>query len=265
MSSTYRSQHHIPIGTGSALSGKEINMNWRKRFSVLAMLAILFFSTSVPAAGAKPALDFDPEDFVREVTNPYFPLKPGTTFVYKGESDGAALREVLTVTNKTKKIMGVRTRVVRHLVYEDGVLIEEAFDWFAQDEDGNVWYFGEDTKDFDENGNVISTEGSWQAGVGGAKPGIVMLAKPKKGKKYKQENAPGVAEDTAQVIGYKDSFCVPYKCFEDVLVTKEWNPLEPGFVEHKYYAKGVGFIYSIAVKGGDEEISLVRVKRQRED
>ena len=120
-------------------------MNWKKRFSVLVMLAVLLLSTSVPAAGAKPALEFDPDDFVRKVTNPYFPLKPGTTFVYKGESEGASIREVMTVTNKTKKIMGVTTTVVYHLAYEDGVLIEETFDWFAQDEDGNVWYFGEDT------------------------------------------------------------------------------------------------------------------------
>ena len=236
-------------------------MNWKKRFSVLAALAVLLLSTSVPAAGAKPALEFDPDDFVREVTNRYFPLKPGTTFIYKGESEDAPTREVMTVTNKTKKIMGVTTTVVYHLAYEDGVLIEETFDWFAQDEDGNVWYFGEDTKEYDENGNVISTEGSWQAGVDGAKPGIIMLANPTKGKKYKQEVAPGVAEDMAQVIGYKDSFCVPYKCFKNVLVTKEWTPLEKGFVEHKYYAKGVGFIYGVMVKGGEEELKLVRVKR----
>lgn len=236
-------------------------MNWKKRFSVLAVLVILLLSTSVPAAGAKPALEFDPDDFVREVTNPYFPLKPGTTFIYKGESEGSPTRQVMKVTNKTKKIMGVTTTVVHDLAYEDGVLIEETFDWFAQDEDGNVWYFGEDTKEYNENGNVVSTEGSWQAGVDDAKPGIIMLANPAKGKKYKQEVAPGVAEDTAQVIGYKDSFCVPYKCFTKVLVIKEWTPLEKGFVEHKYYARGVGFIYAVLVKGGEEELGLVRVKR----
>ena len=241
-------------------------MNWKKRFFVLAALLALLFSTSLPAAGATPALDsepedFDPEDFVREVTNPYLPLKPGTTLVYKGENEGAPIREVMTVTNNTKEIMDVTTTVVYHLAYEDGALVEETYDWFAQDEDGNVWYFGEDTKELDEDGNVISTEGSWQAGVNGAEPGIAMPASPRKGKEYKLENAPGVAEDTAKVIGYKDSFCVPYKCFEHVLVTKEWNPLEKGYVEHKYYARGVGFIYSLAVKGGDEEISLVRVKR----
>jgi hypothetical protein len=235
-------------------------MNGKKRFSILVALVALLFSTNVPAAGAKPALEFDPEDFVREVTNPYFPLRAGTTFVYKGESEGAPTRDVMTVTDKTKKIMGVTTTVVYHLAYEDGTLIEETYDWFAQDEDGNVWYFGEDTKEFDENGNVLSTEGSWRAGVDGAEPGIIMLANPRKGKKYHQENAPDVAEDMAQVVGYKDSFCVPYKCFKNVLVTKEWSPLEKGVVELKYYAKGVGFIFGEMVKGGQEQIELVRIR-----
>ena len=140
------------------------------------------------------------------------------------------------------------------------MLIEDTFDWYAQDEEGNVWYFGEDTKELDENGNVVSTEGSWEAGVNGAEPGIIMLAEPKKGDKYQQENAPDVAEDMAQVIGFEDSVCVPYGCFEDVLVTKEWTPLEQGMVEHKYYAQGVGFIFGEMVKGGEEQIELVRVR-----
>ena len=165
-------------------------MNWSKRFYVLAVLAILMISVSVPAAGAKPAQEFDPDDFVREVTNPYFPLKPGTTFIYKGETEGSPTCQVMTVTNKTKKIMGMTTTVVYHLVYEEGVLVEETFDWFAQDEDGNVWYFGEDTKDIDENGNT-STEGSWQAGVDDAEPGIFMLAHPTEGKKIQDLECAG--------------------------------------------------------------------------
>jgi hypothetical protein len=140
------------------------------------------------------------------------------------------------------------------------VLVEDTYDWYAQDTAGNVWYFGEDTKELDENGNVISTEGSWEAGVNGAEPGIIMEANPKKGDKYQQEFATDVAEDMAQVIGFVDSFCVQYGCFEDVLVTKEWTPLEHGVVENKYYAQGVGFIYSEMVKGGDETSELVRVK-----
>jgi hypothetical protein len=167
----------------------------------------------------------------------------------------------MTVTQETKEILGVTTTVVYHLSYEDRVLVEETFDWFAQDVDGNVWYFGEDTKELDENGNVVTTEGSWEAGVDGAEPGIIMLADPKKGDKYQQELAPDVAEDMAQVIGFEDSLCVRYGCFEDVLVTKEWSPLEKGVVEYKYYAKDVGFIFGVMVKGGDEQTELVRVRQ----
>ncbi len=232
---------------------------------ITSVLAIIFATVTVAAVdydAKKPPLQIDPGDFVSVIDNPYFPLEPGTTFTYRGESEGAPTREVMTVTHETKEILGVTTTVVYHLGYEDGVLIEETFDWFAQDEDGNVWYFGEDTKELDENGNVISTEGSWEAGVDGAEAGIIMLADPKKGDRYQQENAPDVAEDMAQVIGFEDSLCVRYGCFENVLVTKEWTPLEKGVVEHKYYASGVGFIYGIMVKGGEEEIELVRVRHE---
>jgi len=235
-------------------------MKWIKRLfaCTVIMLALLF--TSVSTVGAKTRLHIDPNDFVDEVTNLYFPLEPGKTYLYRGESEGAPTRDVMIVTNETKAILGVTTTVVHHLSYEDGVLIEETFDWFAQDEEGNVWYFGEDTKELDEDGNVISTEGSWEAGVDGAEPGIIMLADPKKGDKYQQENAPDVAEDMAQVLGFEDSLCVRAGCFEHVLVTKEWSPLERGVVENKYYAPGVGFIFGVMVRGGEEQTELVRVR-----
>jgi len=235
-------------------------MNWKKQIFVLTsiLLTMLFVATS--RVGAKPSLQLDPGNFVSVIDNPYFPLEPGTTFTYRGESEGAPTRDVMTVTEDTKVILGVTTTVVYHLSYEDGVLIEETFDWFAQDVEGNVWYFGEDTKELDENGNVISTEGSWEAGVNGAEPGIIMLADPKKGDKYQQENAPDIAEDMAQVIEFEDSLCVRYGCFENVLVTKEWSPLEKGVVEYKYYAKGVGFIFGTMVKGGEEQTELVRIR-----
>jgi hypothetical protein len=241
-------------------------MKWKKRLfvSLTILLAILF--AAPPTVLAKSSAEippFDPDNFVRKIDNPYFPLKPGTTFTYRGEKEGAPTRDVIKVTNQTKVILGVATTVVHHLSYEDGVLVEDTFDWFAQDEEGNVWYFGEDTKELDEEGNVISTEGSWQAGVDGAKPGIIMLADPEKGDKYQQEFAPGVAEDMAQVLGFKDSLCVRAGCFEHVLITKEWTPLEPGVVEKKYYAKGVGFIFSEMTKGGEEQSELVRVTRQQ--
>ena len=228
-------------------------------------LAIIIAVVSIAAVdydAKKPPLEVDPDNFVSEINNPFFPLEPGTTFIYRGESDGVRTREEMYVTHDTKEILGVTTTVVHHLAFEGGILIEDTFDWFAQDEDGNVWYFGEDTKELDENGNVISTEGSWEAGVDGAEAGIIMLADPRKGDRYQQELYPGVAEDMAQVIGFEDSLCVRYGCFENVLVTKEWTPLEKGVVEHKYYASGVGFIYGIMVKGGEEEIELVRVRHE---
>jgi len=240
-------------------------MKWKQRTFAVAMVTLLMLFAPVPAAGAKssvsaPLRQIDPADFVSVIDNPYYPLEPGTTFIYEGESDGVPTREVVTVTKDTKVILGVTTTVVYHLAYEDGVLVEETYDWFAQDVDGNVWYFGEDTRELDENGNVISTEGSWEAGVNGAEPGIIMLADPKKGDKYAQEDAPDIAEDMAQVIGYEDNVCVSYGCFDNVLVTKEWSPLERGVVEYKYYAEGVGFIFSTMVKGGEEELELVRVR-----
>ncbi|MGZ9221369.1 MAG: hypothetical protein ACXW4Q_04625 [Anaerolineales bacterium] len=243
-----------------------VNMKWKKRLFTLVTigLAMLFATVSIAAAdtGTKqPPLEIDPDDFVSQIDNPYFPLKPGTTFIYRGENEGAPTRTEVIVTDMTKEILGVNTTVVRQLNYEDGVLIEDTLDWFAQDKDGNVWYFGEDTKAFDENGNV-STEGSWEAGVDGAQPGIIMLAHSRKGDRYQQEFYPGEAEGMAQVLGYKASLCVRYGCFKDVLQIKEWSPLDPGIVEHKYYAKGVGFIFATVVKGGEEQVELVRVRRK---
>ncbi len=227
-------------------------------------LAILFATVSIAATNLddkKPPQNIDPEDFMSQIDNPYFPLEPGTTFIYRGENEGTPIRIEVIVTRETKEIMGVMTTVVRQINYEDGVLVEDTLDWFAQDKDGNVWYFGEDTKAFDENGNV-STEGSWEAGVDGAKPGIIMLAHSRKGDRYQQEYYPGEAEGMAQVLGYKDSLCVRYGCFKDVLQIKEWSPLDPGVVEHKFYAKGVGLIFATVVKGGEEQLELVRVRRK---
>ena len=135
------------------------------------------------AGGQKAyAPHIEPADFTTKIDNEYFPLKPGTTFVY----EGAAERGEMTVTHDTKKVMGVECVVVDDRAWEDGKLIERTYDWFAQDKQGTVWYFGEDTKEY-ENGKVVSTKGSWEAGVDGAKPGIIMHADPKVGQSYRQE------------------------------------------------------------------------------
>ena len=136
----------------------------------------------------------------------------------------------MTVTSDTKKVMGVECVVVEDKEWEDGNLIERTYDWFAQDNKGTVWYFGENTKEY-ENGKVVSTKGSWEAGVDGAKPGIIMQADPKVEKSYRQEYYPGEAMDMARVLSLNASVTVPYGSFDHVLETKEWTPLQPGFSE----------------------------------
>src|SRR5215210_3197682 len=177
----------------------------------------------------------DPADFTTKIDNEYFPLKPGTTFVYEGGSE----RGVMTVTHDTRKVMGVECVVVDDRGYEAGKLIEKTYDWFAQDSKGAVWYFGEDTAEY-ENGKVTSRSGSWEAGVDGAKPGIIMQADPKVGKSYRQEYYKGEAEDMAKVLTLNESVTVTYGSFDHVIETKEWTPLEPGYFEKKYYAREVG-------------------------
>jgi len=206
--------------------------------------------------GYNPVIN--PDYFVDVIDNPYFPLTPGTTFVYEGEDEDETVRDEVFVTNETKTVMGVNTIVVRDRVFEDGELAEETFDWYAQDKDGNVWYFGEDSKDY-EDGEVVSTAGSWEAGVDGAQPGIIMEGNPQVGDTYRQEYYAGEAEDMAEVLSLNESVTVAYGSFEDCLKTKEWTPLEPGIEENKYYASGTGIFLEMAVKGGSERLELVDI------
>jgi hypothetical protein len=201
----------------------------------------------------------NPSDFTTKVDNKYFPLKPGTTFVYQGKSGANPERDVMTVTHSTKQIMGVKCVVVNDRVWQNGKLTEKTYDYYAQDKQGNVWYFGENSKEI-KDGKVTSTEGSWEAGKDGAKPGIIMQAHPKVGQTYRQEYYKGHAEDMAKVIDLSGSAKVPYGSFGHSLVTKEWSPLEPGVAEHKYYAAGVGDIKEVTVKGPSETLVLVSVK-----
>ena len=201
----------------------------------------------------------DPADFTTKIDNKYFPLEPGTTFVYQGKTEDATEGDTVRVTSDTKNVMGVECVVVDDRVTEDGELIEQTYDWYAQDEKGNVWYFGEDSKEY-ENGKVKSTEGSWEAGKDGAEPGIIMPADPKIGKTYRQEYYEGEAEDMARALKLDGSAKVPYGSFDNVLVTYEWTPLEKNVAEHKYYAPGVGNVLEVAVKGPQERLELVDVK-----
>ena len=210
-------------------------------------------------SGGAYSPNINPADFTTTIDNRYFPLKPGTTFFYQGKKEDATTRDVMAVTHATKQIMGVKCVVVNDKVWENGELTEQTYDWYAQDKQGNVWYFGEDSKEI-KNGKVASTGGSWTAGKDGAKPGIIMQAQPKVGETYRQEYYKGEAEDMAKVLDLNGSTKVPYGSFSHVLVTNEWTPLERGVAEHKYYAPGVGNIKEVATKGPPETLELVNVK-----
>jgi hypothetical protein len=190
------------------------------------------------------------------VDNPYLPMRPGARWVYVETSSEGTQRDVVVVTRQTKVVDGVTARVVRDTATdENGKVAEDTFDWYAQDASGNVWYLGEDTTAY-ENGKV-STEGSWQAGVGGAEAGIVMPAHPRPGMAYVQEHDEGIAEDQAEVVGLGRTVTVPFGRYAGVLETSETSPLEPGLVEQKYYAKGVGVVLERTVSGGDDVARLV--------
>lgn len=201
-----------------------------------------------------------PASFSTTIDNRYFPLVPGTVFVYDGTEDGEQQRNDVTVTRDTKVVDGVRCVVVHDVVYVAGAISEDTFDWYAQDAEGAVWYFGEDTKELDRDGKVTSTAGSWEAGVNGAEPGIVMPADPTVGRTYRQEYRKGEAEDMATVLETDATATVPFGRYDHVLVTKDFTALEPDIVEHKRYAPGVGFISSDLVRGGEEHVELVRVE-----
>jgi hypothetical protein len=200
-------------------------------------------------------------DFVTRVDNPWFPLKPGTTLKYRGVRDGKRAFEVLTVTNQTKKIQGVATTVVHDNLYLNGKLSEVTIDWYAQDKQGTVWYFGEDTKTLNGKGQVESRSGSFEAGVDGARAGIFMPGKPKLGQAFQQEYYKGQAEDHFQILSLQASVQVRGASSTRAMRTKEWTPLEPGVLDNKYYVRGIGTVKELAVKGGDEHLELVSVRR----
>jgi hypothetical protein len=198
----------------------------------------------------------DPRDFVERIDNPYLPLLPGSTWTYEatGEDDDETV--TVTVTDETRVVAGVTTTVVHDRVTgADGEVVEDTFDWFAQDRDGNVWYFGEDTTAYD--GDTASTEGSWEAGVDGAQAGVVMLARPRVGDGYRQEFLEGEAEDQAEVLAIDAEIVIGADTYDRVVKTADTTPLEPGLVEHKYYAPGIGLVAEETVSGGDERVVLV--------
>jgi hypothetical protein len=209
-----------------------------------------------PSAAYHPVIDST--GFTEKVTNPYYPLAPGTTHVYQGAADGAPETDEVIVTKDTKVIVGVRCVVVHHTVNRAGALAEDTYDWYAQDRGGNVWYFGESTVAHNADG-TSSREGSWEAGVDGAQPGLIMEGAPRVGDTYRQEYYRGHAEDFAKVLGLTEAVTVPVGSFRDAVLTEEFTPLEPDKVEHKYFARGMGLVSLQMTKGGSEELKLVRV------
>ena len=203
-------------------------------------------------AGAPVLPAFDPCNFGNEtIDNPYFTLTPGTTFTYQTVTEDGTEKDIVLVTDKTKEILGITTTVVWDRVWLDEELIEETFDWYAQDKDGNVWYMGEDSKEY-ENGKVVSTEGSWEAGVDGAKPGIIMEANPQVGDSYRQEYYPGHAEDAAKVVSLNETVKVPFGTFTNCLQTRDISLLDTTQDEDKYYCADVGGVtLEVAADSGD--------------
>ena len=214
-------------------------------------LALAALATPVPPATA----------FSARVDNPWYPLRPGTAYVYRGVKDGEPARDVLTVTRRTTTVAGVPCVVVADSLYLSGRLEERTEEWYSQDSRGNVWYFGEDTAELDRQGRVANTSGSWRAGVGGARPGIFMFAHPSVGQSAEQEHYPGQAEDHFRVLSLQARVSVPFVTSSHALLTKEWTPLEPGTIDHKLYVRGIGTVLEQTVRGGVERAELVSVRR----
>jgi hypothetical protein len=241
--------------------------------SLIAALGAL--ALTAPGAAAATAQDpplpqgsepvtLDPAQFSTRIDNPYWPMAPGTRWIYR-ETDGRGERQkiVVRVLRRTRVVDGIRARVVRDTVTERGRLVEDTFDWYAQDRAGNVWYLGERTREY-EDGRYVSNAGSWEAGVDGAQAGIAMPANPVPGLGYRQEYKKGEAEDSASVLSVAEQAQVPYRRFpRRVLLTKDVSALQPKVLEYKLYARGVGPVLVLDVSGGSGREELLRFRRGR--
>ena len=209
-----------------------------------------------PAATARTGLD--PSSFGSVIDNPYYPLPVGRKLIYTGVKDGQTQVDTVTVTTETKVILGITATVVSDIAMHDNSVLEKTFDWFAQDDQGNVWYLGEDTKHYLPHGKV-DTSGSWEAGVNGAQPGIIMEAHPQIPDSYRQEFLAGEAEDTACVVATTGTVTVPYGKIRNALTTLEATAIEPGAYDEKVYGPGVGIVREQALTGDPEYATLVSV------
>jgi len=225
--------------------------------AVLAAVAALALAAGGRDHGAAPRTGVDPEHFVRTITNPYLPYRPGSVWVYTGVKDGRTQRDVVRVTHRTRLVMGVRTTTVTDVATHGGKVLEATTDWYAQDRQGNVWYFGEATRARNPDG-TYDTSGSWLAGVQGARPGIMMTAHPRVGDAHRQEYWPGQAEDQYWLVDLATAATVPSRAYTHAARTIEWSRLEPGVVDEKLYVRGVGVVKELAASGPKEVAELVR-------
>jgi hypothetical protein len=193
---------------------------------------------------------------VTTIDNAYWPMARGSRWVYREtDGEGGVQRVEVAVTDRTKTILGIQATVVHDVVSEDGEVIEGTFDWYAQDRWGNVWYLGEDTKEYDKG--KVSTEGSWEAGVDGAQAGVMLPGSPEVGHVYRQEYYEGEAEDAGEILSLEEQVEVPFGSYQDVLMTKDYTPLEPDVLEHKFYAQGIGPVLFVQVAGGSSTERLL--------
>ena len=238
----------------------------RRRTAVLVAAAALIAAAAPAAArlprGSEPVV-LDPAAMSVHIDNPYWPMRPGTRWTYREtDPDGTRIRDVVTVTHRTRLVAnGVTARVVHDVATEDGAPVEVTDDLYAQDRAGNVWYLGERTAEY-EHGRVISREGSFEAGVDGAQAGVVVPAHPVPGLAYRQEWYAGHAEDQASVVSIDEQVAVPAGHYRRVLFTRETNPLEPRVVEYKCLARGVGPVLAIEISGGAGREELLRMHRE---
>jgi hypothetical protein len=223
---------------------------------LLAALALAACGANAPrGSGDLPEgddpVDLSPSEFTVEIDNPYWPMEPGAQWTYREmDEEGQELMVVVTVTSETKEIAnGITARVVRDTVTRDGELLEDTFDWYAQDASGTIWYLGEETAEF-EDGEMTSTAGSFEAGVDGALPGIIMPADPTVGMKYRQEYYEGEAEDNGEILSIDEQAEVPSGHYDNAVLTKDTITIQPDVVEYKLYARDVGPVLVLGISGG---------------
>jgi hypothetical protein len=210
--------------------------------------------------GAEP-MKLDPAGFTTEIDNRYWPMTPGTRWTYRElDEEGKQNTVVTTVTTATKKLAnGITARVVRDTVMQDGEVVEDTFDWYAQDDKGNIWYLGEDTAEFD-NGELTTREGSWQAGVDGALAGVALPTDPVDDMQYRQEYYEGEAEDVGEVLSTEEQAQVPAGHYTNALLTKDTSALEPSVLEYKLYAPNVGPVLTLGVSRAGDREELLKVE-----